>query len=251
MGTTNDSKVDILVVDDLPEKLLVYETILQSLGQNVVTAHSGREALRFLLEREVAVILLDINMPNMDGFETAAMIRGRRQSADTPIIFVTALSDEMNTAQAYSLGAVDYILAPIVPEILRAKVGVFVELYKKTQQVKRQAQEHVALARAEAAREAAEQTNRRLAFLTEASTILVHSLDYDERIKELATIAIPFLGDLCAVTLTGEHDQSEWHTELGWIDHPSGTRHTGVVRGERSTSGAVQSHSARADNRQG
>jgi signal transduction histidine kinase/DNA-binding response OmpR family regulator len=232
----NDPKVDILVVDDLPEKLLVYETILQSLGQNVVAAHSGREALRYLLEREVAVILLDVNMPDMDGFETAAMIRGRRQSADTPIIFVTALSDEMNTAQGYSLGAVDYILTPIVPEILRTKVGVFVDLYKKTQQVKRQAEEHVALARAEAAREAAEATSRRLAFLSEASTILVHSLDYDPKIKELANITIPFLGDLCAVTLVSEHDQNEWRTELAWIDHPSGSRHDTYVSGDRSLS---------------
>ena len=100
----NDEKVNILVVDDLPEKLLVFETILEDLGQNVVTARSGREALRHLLEREFAVILLDVNMPDMDGFETAAMIRSRRQTAHTPIIFVTAFSDEMHTAQGYSLG---------------------------------------------------------------------------------------------------------------------------------------------------
>ena len=78
------------------------------------------------------MILLDVNMPDMDGFETAAMIRSRRQSAHTPIIFVTAFTDEMHTAQGYSLGAVDYILSPVVPEILRTKVGVFVDLYKKT-----------------------------------------------------------------------------------------------------------------------
>ena len=78
------------------------------------------------------MILLDVNMPDMDGFETAAMIRSRRQTAQTPIIFVTAFNDEMHTAQGYSLGAVDYILSPVVPEILRTKVGVFVELYKKT-----------------------------------------------------------------------------------------------------------------------
>ena len=87
-------QADILVVDDLPEKLLVYETILHGLGQNVVTARSGRDALRFVLEREFAVIVLDVNMPEMDGFETATLIQGRRQSAHTPIIFVTALSDE-------------------------------------------------------------------------------------------------------------------------------------------------------------
>src|SRR5262249_59337881 len=103
-------KANILVVDDLPEKLLSLELILEGLGQNVVTARSGREALRRLLEREFAVILLDVNMPDMDGFETAAMIRGRRPTAPTPIIFTTALNDEMHTSQGYSLRAVDYIL---------------------------------------------------------------------------------------------------------------------------------------------
>src|SRR5215469_13216507 len=104
-------KADILVVDDLPEKLLVYRTILDCLGENVVTVRSGREALRAILDREFAVVLLDVNMPEMDGFETATMIRNRRQSAHVPIIFVTAMTDEMNTAHAYSLGAVDFILS--------------------------------------------------------------------------------------------------------------------------------------------
>jgi signal transduction histidine kinase/DNA-binding response OmpR family regulator len=226
-------QADILVVDDLPEKLLVYETILHGLGQNVVTARSGREALRFVLEREFAVILLDVNMPEMDGFETATLIRGRRQSAHTPIIFVTALSDEMNTAQAYSLGAVDYILTPIVPEILRTKVGVFIDLYKKTQQVKQQAEEHVALARAQAARDAAEETNRRLAFLSEASAIMVHSLDYEAIPRGLAGQAIPFLGDFCAVTLIDEQDSDEWRTDLAWIDQNSKSHNFVHFRGGR------------------
>ncbi len=147
----NDEKVNILVVDDLPEKLLVIETILEGLGENVVKARSGREALRHLLDCEFAVILLDVNMPDMDGLETAAMIRHRRQTADTPIIFITAFTDEAHTAQGYSLGAVDYIFSPVVPEILRTKVGVFVDLYKKTQLVKRQAEERVTLAREQAA----------------------------------------------------------------------------------------------------
>src|SRR5262249_18716272 len=165
-----DEMVDILVVDDLPEKLLVYQTVLESLGQNVIAARSGREALRHLLEREFAVILLDVHMPDMDGFETAAMVRQRRQTADTPIIFITAFNDEMHTAQGYSLAAVDYILSPVVPEILRAKVGVFVELYRKTQLVKRQADQRIVLAREQAARAAAEAATLRSAFLAEAST---------------------------------------------------------------------------------
>jgi signal transduction histidine kinase/DNA-binding response OmpR family regulator len=228
-----NDRVDILVVDDLPEKLLVYETMLQGPGQNVVTARSGCEALRFVLDREFAVILLDVKMPELDGFETARLIRGRRQSAHTPIIFVTALADEMNTAQAYSLGAVDFILTPIVPEILRTKVGVFVELYKKTQQVKRQAEEHVALARAQAAHDAALEANRRLAFLSEATSILVSSLDYEAIPRDLASQAIPFLGDLCAVTLIGERDQREWRTEVAWIDPTSSSRTAASVKGDR------------------
>jgi signal transduction histidine kinase/DNA-binding response OmpR family regulator len=224
-------RVDILVVDDLPEKLLVYETILVGLDHNVHMARSGREALRLLLEREYAVILLDVNMPDMDGFETAAMIRARRQSAHTPIIFVTALADEMNTAQAYSLGAVDYILTPVIPEVLRAKVAVFAELYKKTQQVKRHAAEHVALARAQAAHDAAIESNRRLAFLSEASTVLVRSLDYEAAPRALADQAIPFLGEFCAVTLIGERDSCDWRTELAWIDKKSGARNHRFVQG--------------------
>jgi signal transduction histidine kinase/DNA-binding response OmpR family regulator len=214
----NDEKVNILVVDDLDEKLLVYETILEGLGQNVVMARSGREALRYLLEQEFAVILLDVHMPDMDGLETAAMIRSRRQTAHTPIIFITAFSDEMHTAQGYSIGAVDYILTPIVPEILRTKVGVFVDLYKKTQQVERQSEERIALARAEAARAAAEEASRRLAFLAEASTVLVRSLDYESIPRALARQAVPFLGDFCAVTLCAENDPRHRRTELAWID---------------------------------
>ncbi len=215
---SNDEKVDILVVDDLPEKLLVYRTVLEGLGQNVITALSGREALRLLLEREFAVILLDVNMPDIDGFETAAMVRNRRQTAHTPIIFVTAFSDEMHTAQGYSLGAVDYILSPVVPEILRTKVGVFVDLFKKTLQVRRQAEEHVALVRAEAARASAEDANRRSGFLAEASRVLVQSLDQDAVSRGLVRQAIPFLGDLCALALTTDPGDLRVQTELAWID---------------------------------
>jgi signal transduction histidine kinase/DNA-binding response OmpR family regulator len=228
----NDERVNILVVDDLEEKLLVYQTILEGLDQNLVMARSGREALRHLLDMEFAVILLDVHMPEMDGLETAAMIRSRRQTAQTPIIFVTAFSDEIHTAQGYSLGAVDYILTPVVPEILRTKVGVFVELYKKTQQVKRQAEEHVALARAQAARAAAEEATRRSTFLAEASTVLVRSLDYEAIPRRLARQAVPFLGELCAVTLNRESDRERWKTELAWIVARDGSCAQATVMGD-------------------
>src|SRR6266702_5426645 len=115
-------KCNILVVDDLPDKLLVLESILAELAQNVITVRSGEEALRRVLKHDFAVILLDVNMPGMDGLETAAYIRRRKKSAHTPIIFITAFADEIHTARGYSLGAVDYILSPIVPQVLRSKV---------------------------------------------------------------------------------------------------------------------------------
>ena len=216
-----EEKADILVVDDLPEKLLVIETILEGLGQNIVAARSGREALRHLLDREFAVILLDVNMPDMDGLETAAMIRSRRQTSLTPIIFITAFGDEMHSAQGYSLGAVDYIYSPVVPEILRTKVGVFVDLYKKTQQVKRQAEERVALAREQAARAAAEEATRRSAFLAEASKVLTRSLDYDATLRGLARVSVPALGDLAAVTVVDDRSGS-WETLIAWDDPADG-----------------------------
>src|SRR5436309_656057 len=138
----SDGKVNILVVDDRADKLLATEVILAELNQNVVRATSGKEALRCLLKEDFAVILLDVNMPGMDGFETAALIRQRARSETTPIIFVSAVNDtENHVSRGYSLGAVDYILTPVVPEILRAKVSVFVDLFRKTEQVKRQAEE--------------------------------------------------------------------------------------------------------------
>lgn len=154
------AKAKILVVDDVPEKLLAIEVILEELGQTVICVPSGAEALRRLLNDDFAVILLDVNMPGMDGFETAALIRQRRRSERTPIIFLTAFPDDTHAARGYSLGAVDYILAPVVPEVLRAKVSVFVDLYRMNQEVRRQAEERVSLAQEHAARLAAERANR-------------------------------------------------------------------------------------------
>jgi signal transduction histidine kinase/DNA-binding response OmpR family regulator len=208
-------KVNILVVDDLPEKLLVIESILAALGENVVAARSGEEALRRVLETEFAVILLDVNMPGMDGLETAAYIRRRKRSAHTPIIFITAFADELHTAQGYSLGAVDYILAPVVPEVLRTKVKVFVDLFRAHQQVRRQAEERVALARAEAARAAAEEATRRSGFLAEAGRVLASSLDPEATVRALARLVVPFLADVGAVTAADEHGRPA-RAELAW-----------------------------------
>ena len=125
--------VKILLVDDSPENLLSAGAVLESLGQEVITAESGREALRHLLDNDFAVILLDVMMPEMDGFETATLIRQRERSRLTPIIFLTALgrSDE-HMLRGYDLGAVDYMTKPFLPEVLRSKVSVFVELHRKS-----------------------------------------------------------------------------------------------------------------------
>ncbi len=138
-GASGNGKVNILLVDDREDKLLALEAVLADLNENIIKARSGKEALRNLLHKDFAVILLDVAMPGMDGFETASLIRNRINSEHTPIIFVTSMNDRDNhIAQGYKLGAVDYILSPVVPEILRTKVGVFVDLYKKTEEVKRQ-----------------------------------------------------------------------------------------------------------------
>lgn len=135
-------KVSILLVDDDPAKILALESVLCDLNENLVKVHSGEEALRALLQHDFAVILLDVNMPRLDGFETAKLIRERQRSEHTPIIFITSINTaDAHVSQGYSLGAVDYIFTPVVPEILKAKVSVFVELWKKNAQLIRQAED--------------------------------------------------------------------------------------------------------------
>jgi len=124
--------VDILLVDDQPARLLAYRAILAPLAENLVEANSGAEALKHLMERECALILLDVNMPGMDGFETASMIHQHPRFEKTPIIFVTAVNvSDMDRMRGYKIGAVDYVTVPIIPEILRSKVVVLAELYRK------------------------------------------------------------------------------------------------------------------------
>ena len=133
-----DEQVNILIVDDLPEKLMIFEAVLEDLNQNLVSVRSGTEALREVLAREFAVILLDVNMPDIDGLETASLIRQYKKSAQTPIVFITAYVDELQARRGYALGAVDYIFKPFTPEILRSKVAIFVELFTKREALKRQ-----------------------------------------------------------------------------------------------------------------
>jgi Response regulator containing a CheY-like receiver domain and an HD-GYP domain len=129
----------ILLVDDRPENLLALEAILEPLGQELLYAHSGEDALRRLLHEDVAVILLDVQMPILDGFETAALIKQRERTRHIPIIFVTAISkDDEHVFRGYETGAVDYVFKPFNPDVLRSKVAVFIELNEKTEQLQRQ-----------------------------------------------------------------------------------------------------------------
>jgi PAS domain S-box-containing protein len=131
----------ILLVDDRPANLLALEAVLADLGHTLVKAGSGEEALRLLLEEDFVVVLLDVQMPGLDGFETAKLIRSRERSRHTPIVFLTAHDDNrLSAEQAYALGAVDYLVKPLVPVILRAKVAGFVSLFEQSEQIKRQAE---------------------------------------------------------------------------------------------------------------
>jgi signal transduction histidine kinase/DNA-binding response OmpR family regulator len=215
---------NILIVDDRLDKRVVFRTILEELDQNIVTASSGEEALRWLLDNDCAVILLDVNMPGMDGLETAELIRARRKSAHTPIIFITAFADEMHTARGYSLGAVDYILSPVVPNILRSKVKALVQLHRLNAELKKRSDERVALVKEQAARSAAEDSQRRASFLAEATQVMASSLDVDTILKGAAGLVVPFLGDYGAIVLMNEDGSiraqrnssvAGWHGYMG------------------------------------
>jgi two-component system sensor histidine kinase/response regulator len=173
-----DDRVNILLVDDQPANVVALEAMLQGLGQNLITAGSGREALKLLLTHEFAVVLLDVKMPDMDGFETATLIRQRDKSRHTPIIFLTAADKSQTQAmRGYAVGAVDYLVKPVVPEFVRSKVAVFVELAKKSEQLRRQAQ----------LLQASEQEARDLA---EARAELVRDLEHKNRELESFSYAV-------------------------------------------------------------
>ena len=132
-------KVNILLVDDRAENLLALEAILKNLDQNLIRAISGAEALKFLLKNDAAVILLDVEMPGMDGFQTATLIRERERSLHTPIIFLTAISkSDVHVSQGYSLGGVDYIFKPFMPEVLKSKVAAFVDMFRQREEARQQ-----------------------------------------------------------------------------------------------------------------
>src|SRR6201988_4040350 len=154
-------KVNVLLVDDQPDKLLAYEVIPGELGENLVKTSSAREALQFLLKNDVAVVLIDVCMPELDGFQLAAMIREHPRFRKTAIIFISAIHlTDVDRLRGYEMGAVDYVPVPVVPEVLRAKVRVFAELFRKTRELEQmnfQLEGHVAERTAELEAAAAHQ----------------------------------------------------------------------------------------------
>src|ERR1700740_1442103 len=167
----SDEQVNILLVDDQPAKLLSYEVILRDLGENLVKATSAREALELLLKRDVAVVLIDVCMPELDGFQLAAMIREHPRFRQTAIIFISAIHlSDVDRLRGYEMGAVDYVPVPVIPEVLRAKVRVFAELYRKNRQLEqlnreleKRVAERTAELEASAARLMQSEARRRLA----------------------------------------------------------------------------------------
>src|SRR4051812_10116295 len=173
-----EDRVNILLVDDQPANLVALEAMLQGLGQNLIKAESGREALKRLLTDDFAVILLDVKMPEMDGFETAALIRQRDKSRHTPILFLTAADNSHTQAvRGYAVGAVDYLIKPVVPEFVRSKVAVFVELAKKNELLRRQA-------------ELLAQSEQAALGLAEARAELVRDLEHKNRELESFSYAV-------------------------------------------------------------
>jgi PAS domain S-box-containing protein len=169
-------RTKILVVDDQPANLLSVRAILEPLGQEIIEARCGEEALRHLLAHDVAAILLDIQLPGLDGFEVARLIRGRENERHTPIIFLTAFEEHrVSIAEAYGLGAIDYLTKPIVPTVLTAKVSFFVELHQKAELLKQLSVEE---------RERGRESESRRAAILETSPDCIISIDHDSRIVE-------------------------------------------------------------------
>jgi PAS domain S-box-containing protein len=240
---------NVLLVDDRPENLLALEAILQPLEQTLVYASSGEDALRQLLRREFAVILLDVQMPELDGFETARLIKQRERTRHVPIIFVTAISkEEEQVFRGYSEGAVDYVFKPFNPEVLRSKVAVFIELYEKSEQLRRQAEQLKEQELAELRRESEE----RYRFLAEAQpdqiwTALPNGeLDYvNQRALDYFETSFPALVETGWTKVAHPEDLGRmverWQTALA-----TGRPYENELRLQRASDGSYRWHLTRA-----
>ena len=208
--------VNILLVDDQPGRLLTYRAILEPLGENLVEAASGLEALKRLMDDEYAVILLDVNMPGMDGFETASLIHQHPRFENTPIIFVTAVNvTDMDRLRGYKLGAVDYVMVPVIPEILRSKVVVLAELFRKRRQLQ---QANLAL-QAEKAREL-QQLNESLRKANEELSTRNRELREEVAERASAQERLRFLADtIPSIVWTCAPDGTITYANRNWFDY--------------------------------
>ena len=240
---------NVLLVDDRPENLLALEGILAPLGQPLLYAHSGDEALRQLLRHDVAVILLDVQMPELDGFETATLIKQRERTSHVPIIFITAISkDEEQVFRGYSVGAVDYVFKPFNPQVLRSKVAVFIELYEKNLELRRQAELLAEQELAELRRESEE----RYRFLAEAQPDQIWTaqpngqLDYvNQRALDYFELPFPELVERGWATLVHPEDLGRmlerWQQALA-----TGQPYENALRLRRGSDGSFRWHLTRA-----
>jgi PAS domain S-box-containing protein len=223
----NADRVNLLLVDDVDENLIALEAILEPLGENLVTARSGEEALRALLDSDFACILLDVQMPGMDGFETTELIKQRERTKHIPIIFLTAISkDEQHVFHGYEVGAVDYVFKPFEPEMLRSKVAVFVDLHRKNKEIARQA----GLLRkqeVEAERRLSEERYRQLA---DAMPQIVWTSDRDGRVTYSNRRWSDYTG-----MAPGESDEMSWTRAV----HPDDLTHVVARRGATLESGEI------------
>jgi CheY-like chemotaxis protein len=234
-----EEKVNILVVDDLADKRLAFREVLDDLNENLILVSSGAEALRELLEHEFAVIVLDVNMPDIDGIETAELIRKHGRTSHTPIIFVTAYADEMQTERGYELGAVDYILTPMVPAILRSKVRVFVDLYRAQRRAAK-------VARAEAGRAAAEAARRSSDLIALASRELAASLNLESSMDRLLEVLVPTVGGCALLAVEADRrsvvryrqDRQPTRAVEGWSPVPATLRRADPAGRQHSQGGA-------------
>jgi PAS domain S-box-containing protein len=239
----------VLLVDDRPENLLALEAILEPLEQELLYAHSGEEALRQLLRHDVAIILLDVQMPVLDGFETARLIKERERTKLIPIIFVTAISkDEEHVFRGYSTGAVDYVFKPFHPEVLRSKVAVFIELHEKTAQLRLQAEQLKEQELAELRRESEE----RYRFLAEAqpdqiwTALPTGALDYVNQ-RVLDYFGTSFAEQVNDGWTNGVHPDDLPRTIKAWRESlDTGKPYENEFRLRRAADGAYRWHLARA-----
>ena len=214
-----ENDVRILVVDDVPDKLVALAAILDEPGQIVVGVPSGARPCGSCCRKTSRSSCSTSTCPTWMASRPRPWFASANGPRHTPIIFITADCDETHARHGYSLGAVDYILAPVIPEVLRAKVGVFVELYRKNQQLQRQMNERVTLAREQAARAAAEQANCRSQFLAEASRVLSRSLHQQAIVDGLLPLLVPEMAEFVSLGLLDSQSAPAFH-ELAWAAGP-------------------------------